>query len=237
VVQGPAELPHQIANPLLPQAAPVCDHAAALDPPVDLLDPQPTLGPRLGRHGLLPRERLAAGLLGRHEALPLRERAGQEAQSLSQPAPGGQGRRGRVGPALIMDAASTRLPAKKAHEQGVDQQDMVYGVVLCLAALTGALWRRVWGADEPPCGAVMGTRGATDAAAAAGTTGAGTASSGTPPLAALASETPSRWARAGRERAEAAPRGRSAARSTGKSPWLPGGALPWTIPHKRPCTT
>jgi hypothetical protein len=42
-VQGTAEFHHQIADPLLPQADPVFDDAAALDTAVDMLDPEPTL--------------------------------------------------------------------------------------------------------------------------------------------------------------------------------------------------
>jgi transposase len=82
VVQGTAEFHHQIADALLPQADPVCDDAAALDTPVDLRDPQPTLVQRLVRHVLLQRELRAAWLLGRHEDRHLRERERQEAQIL-----------------------------------------------------------------------------------------------------------------------------------------------------------
>jgi hypothetical protein len=43
VVQGAAELHHQVADPLLPQADPVFHDATPLDTAVDVLDPQPTL--------------------------------------------------------------------------------------------------------------------------------------------------------------------------------------------------
>ena len=65
VVQGTAEFHHQIADALLPQADPVFDDATTLDTAVDMLDPQPTLGERLIRPLLLPRQLLAAGFLGR----------------------------------------------------------------------------------------------------------------------------------------------------------------------------
>src|SRR2546422_7652756 len=105
-----------------------------------------------------------------------------------------------------MDAASKRLTEKKDREQGVDQQDIFYGVVLFLAALTCRLFSRVLGADDPPFGAVMGTRG--DADAAAGAAATGVASSPCPGTtgATSASDTPSRCARAVRERAGASPR-------------------------------
>src|SRR4029450_13082350 len=82
VVQGTAKFHHQIADTLLPQAQPVFDDAAALDIAVDILDPQPTLGQRLVRPVLLPRELLAAWLLGQHEDLDLGECEGQETQIL-----------------------------------------------------------------------------------------------------------------------------------------------------------
>src|SRR3989454_8605312 len=82
VVQGTAEFHHQIAHTLLPQTDPVLHDAAALDTTVDALDAQPTLVQRLVRPLLLPRQLLAAGFLGGHEDLHLRERECQEAQSL-----------------------------------------------------------------------------------------------------------------------------------------------------------
>jgi hypothetical protein len=82
VVQGATYFHHEIADPLLPQADAVFDDAATLDTTVDMLDPQPTLVQRLVRPVLLPRELLAAWLLGRHENLHLRERERQEAEIL-----------------------------------------------------------------------------------------------------------------------------------------------------------
>jgi hypothetical protein len=43
VMQGTAELHHQIADALLPQAHPVFHNATALDAAVDVLDPEPPL--------------------------------------------------------------------------------------------------------------------------------------------------------------------------------------------------
>ena len=87
VVQGAAELHHQVADPLLPQADAVFHDATPLDTAVDVLDPQPTLVQ--GRVGsfLLPRQLLAAGFLGRHEDYHLRKRERQEPQILQEPAP------------------------------------------------------------------------------------------------------------------------------------------------------
>src|SRR5258705_8585285 len=67
IVQGTAELHHEIADALLPQADPVFHNATTLDAAVDMLDPQPTLVERLIGQLLLQRELLATGLLRRHE--------------------------------------------------------------------------------------------------------------------------------------------------------------------------
>ena len=81
-MQGTTEFHHEIADAVLPQPDAVFHHAAALDATVDMLDPQPTVMQGLVRHVLLPRELLAAWLLGRHEDLHLRERERQEAEIL-----------------------------------------------------------------------------------------------------------------------------------------------------------
>src|SRR5712691_7996877 len=216
VMQGTTDVHDQIADALFPQADPVFDDATALHTAVDMLDPQPTLVQRLVGSVLLQRQLLAAGFLGRHEDLHLRERERQEAQILQQPAPRGQGIRGRVGNPLVMDAASGGVAEEEEDEQGIDQQDIFDRMVLFLPALTFRLCSRVLGADDTPFRPVMGTRGEAGTAAR----GAGASSRGTTTVAASASETPSRCARAVRERAGASPRARSAASSAGKSTWI-----------------
>jgi hypothetical protein len=119
-----------------------------------------------------------------------------------------------------MDTAAVGVAQKEDDEERSDEQDILDRVVFFLAALTRGLCRRVLGADDAPFGAVMGTRGAAGAAVGTATTGADSSSSGVTTVAAAASETPSRWARAVRERAGAAPRVRSAASSAGKRTWI-----------------
>jgi hypothetical protein len=119
-----------------------------------------------------------------------------------------------------MDAASEGLAQEEDGEEGIDEQDIFDCMVLFLAALTCGLCRRVLGADDASFGPVMGTRGDAGAAAGAVARGAG-AASGATTVAASASETPSRWARAVRERAGASPRARSAASSAGKRTCIP----------------
>jgi hypothetical protein len=115
-----------------------------------------------------------------------------------------------------MDAAAIGVTEKEDREEGIDQQDIFYGMVLFLPAITVGLFSRILGADDASFGPVMGKRG--DAGTAARGTGA--SSRGTTTVAASASETPSRCARAVRERAGASPRARSAASSAGKSTWI-----------------
>ena len=185
-MQGATEFHYQLTDARLPQAAPVFDEATALDTAVARLNPQPTVGQRLVGHGLLQRQRLAAGWLRRQAELHLGQRARQAAHSRPPPAPSREGLRGRLGAALLRDTAAPGGPEQEDREQGLHEQDLVDGMVLWLAARTRGLCSRGLGADAAPGRPVMGTRGA---AASGGTTGA-----------ASASETPQRCARAPRER-------------------------------------
>src|SRR5262245_16940758 len=77
--------------------------------------------------------------------------------------------------------------------------------------ITRGLFSRVLGADNPSFRPVMGKRGESGVA-----TGAGSSPNELTTEAASPSVTPSRWARAARERAGASPRVRRAANSAGK---------------------
>jgi hypothetical protein len=193
-LQRTAAFHPQLADALLPQAAPVFDDATAFDPAVAMLAPPPALGECLIGPMLLPCQLLAPGFLGRPEDGPLGEREREAAQSLQQPAPRGHGSRRRVSTALIRAPAAKGVTQQEDREQAMDQQAIVSRVVFFLAALPRALCSRVLGADEAPCRPVMGTRGEGGATAGTATTGAGSSASGTTTVAA-ASETPSRCAR------------------------------------------
>src|SRR5215470_8218112 len=108
-----------------------------------------------------------------------------------------------------MGTAAVRVAQKEDDEQGIDEQDVLECVVFFLAAITPRLFSRVLGADDPPFGPVMGKRGAG--------AGAGALASGMTTVAASASATPSRCARAVSERDGASPRVRSAASRAGRS--------------------
>ena len=115
-----------------------------------------------------------------------------------------------------MDMATIGVAQKEDRQEGIDQQDIFDRVVFFLAAITLFLFSRVLGADDAPFRAVMGKRGDTGTVAGAVAMGAESSCSGVTIVVASASETPSRWARAVRERVGASPRARRAASSAGR---------------------
>src|SRR5262245_15893653 len=168
---------------------------------------------------LLSCQLLAAWFLGGQEDLHRGQRERQEAEILQEPAPRRQGIRRGIHNGLIMGATAIGVAQEEDEKQSVDQQDIFHGVIFFLAAITRRLCNRVLGADDPSFRAVMGKRGDAGAAAGSVVTGVGS-SSGATMVAAAASETPSRCAKALRERAGASPRVRRAARSTGRRTWI-----------------
>ena len=119
VMQGTADVHHEIADAVLPQPDPVFDDAAALDAPVDMLNPQPTVVQGLVGQLLFQGEFLAAGFLGRHEDLHLGERKRQEAQILQEPAPRRQGIGRGIGNRLVMDTTAVGVAQKEDDERGI----------------------------------------------------------------------------------------------------------------------
>src|SRR5690349_19501688 len=132
-----------------------------------------------------------------------------------------------------MDAAANGVAEEQDDEHGIDQQDVLYRMVLFLATVTVRLFSRVLGADNAPFRSVMSKRGepcsvmGAEAGESAGSLSGASASS----------ETASRCARAVRERAGASPRPRSAASNAGSRTWIHGLALLWLMPNSRPWTT
>jgi hypothetical protein len=114
-----------------------------------------------------------------------------------------------------VDTAAIGVAQKEDEEQGIHAQDIFDRVIFFLAAITRGLFSRVLEADDAPFRPVMGKRGEAGVGR-----GVGSSSSGVTTVAASASETPRRWARAVRERAGASPRVRNAASNAGKSAWL-----------------
>src|SRR3954453_348106 len=109
-----------------------------------------------------------------------------------------------------MEAAANGFAEEQDEEQGIDQQDVFYHMVLFLATVTFRLFSRVLGADNAPFRSVVSKRGECKGP-----------SSG----ASASSETASLCARAVRERAGASPRPRSAASNAGSrtTGWLCSG--------------
>src|SRR5262249_30657859 len=119
-----------------------------------------------------------------------------------------------------MDMAAIGVTEKEDDEQGIDEQDIFDGVVFFLAAITLLLFNQVLGRTMRRSVPSWAKGGEAGTATGMGATGAGSSSRGTTTVAASASETPRRWARAVRERAGASPRVRSAASSAGKRTWI-----------------
>ena len=63
-----------------------------------------------------------------------------------------------------MDAAANGVAEEQDNERGIDQQDVLYRMVLFLATVTVRLFSRVLGADNAPFRSVMSKRsyGASD---------------------------------------------------------------------------
>jgi hypothetical protein len=205
---------HAIANTSFSDAARLVDDAAAFDAAVDVLETHPTVGDPPTRRFLRARELPASRLPGRHDDLDLGERAGQAAQILEQPAPRGQGVRGRLGNALIMGATRIGVPQQEDHERGIDQQHVFHGVTFFLAALTARLLSRIPGALDAPLRAIVAKRGDAGAcveAATSGSTGGGGPSVGTTRAAASASAISRRLTNSVTDRLGASPKARRVA--------------------------
>src|SRR3954465_8824933 len=116
-----------------------------------------------------------------------------------------------------MDAAANGVAEEQDDEHGIDQQDVLYRMILFLATVTVRLFSRVLGADTAPFRSVVSKRGEYKGS-----------SSG----ASASSETASLCARAVRERAGASPRPRSAASNAGSrtTGWLCSGSCRTAVP-------
>jgi hypothetical protein len=134
-----------------------------------------------------------------------------------------------------MDAAANGVAEEQDDQQGIDQQDVLYRMVLFLATVTVRLFSRVLGADNASFRPVMSKRGepcpvlGAEAGEGEGSSSGATTSG--------PSETANRCARAVRERAGASPRPRSAASNAGSRTWIHWLALLWLMPNSRPWTT
>jgi hypothetical protein len=121
IVQGTAELHHEIADALLPQADPVFHNPTTLDAAVDMLDPESPLMEYLVGQVLLQGQLPTAGLLRRHEDRHLEERERQEAQILQQPTPSREGVGRGLCDAQIMGTTAVRVAQEEDDEERIDE--------------------------------------------------------------------------------------------------------------------
>ena len=150
-----ADFHDHIADARLPQAAGVVDDAAALDTAVDRRDAHTATRDAPIGGFLAARAGPASRLAGRHEALDGVAGERQEAQILEPPAPCGPGSRRGLRHPLIVGAAGRGLTQEKEGERRVDEPYVVHRGVSFLAAITARLLKRLLGALEAPCGAIV----------------------------------------------------------------------------------
>src|SRR3954463_14281436 len=132
-----------------------------------------------------------------------------------------------------MDAAANGVAEEQDDQRGIDQQDVLYRMVLFLATVTVRLFSRVLGADNAPFRPIMGKRGepcpALGAEAGEGEGSSSGATTSGP------SETSRGCSGAVREGAGSSPGPRSAASNAGSSrTWIHWLALLWFMPNSRP---
>jgi hypothetical protein len=214
-MQRTADFHDQIADACLPQAVRLVHNATALHAAVDVLDADAPTRDASIRRFLRPCELPSSRLLCRHDHLDLWECKRQKPQILEQPAARGQGIGGRLGNPLIMGTAGVGVTDKEDHERRIDQQHVVHGMALFLAAITACLLSRILGARDAPLGPVVTKRGEAGAGiAAGGPVGVEGSAVGMTRAAVLASATPRRRANSCTHRVGASPKARSVARST-----------------------
>ena len=158
-MEGTGDFHHQITNGATPEPEGILDHATAFDAAIDVFNPHPPPGQRLIVGFLFGREAATTRLLRRLEHLDTIECKGEKAQVLQQLAIGRQ-RIGRViRDALIVHAPLKGRTQKQDAQAGIDQQQVLQGVALFLAAIVEALFSRVRGARDGALGAVVTKRG------------------------------------------------------------------------------
>ena len=197
-MQRTADFSDAIANAGLPQAAGIVDDATARDTAGDVLKAHTATRDAPMRRVLRACEVPASRLPGGHEDLHLVTRDRQEPEILEPAAARGQGLRAGLGHPLIVGAAGRRVTPKADRARGGDQPDVFPRVACFLATITARLLRRILGAFEAPCGAIVPTRGAVGAAV-------GGCSGGTTRAVASASAAPIRFASSVKDRAGVSP--------------------------------
>ena len=160
-MQRTADVHHQIVDAGFPHADRLCEHTAAFDTAVDMLNadapPSQLPVPRFLGPGQLVPTRLLRGLEDVHAV----QRDCLKARILPQLTARRQRLGCGIGEALVMDTTRMRLAQEEDVQGCIDQEQVFQPVPLLLAAITRFLCSRVVGARDGSLGAVMTKRGAT----------------------------------------------------------------------------
>ena len=161
-----ADFHHHVTYPVFPHPDGLFEHAAAFDTPMDMCDAHPAPSDRLVVCLLFWRQRFPAWLLRWLDEVHALQRAPLKAHVLQPLAPRRQWRQCRVGQALVVDAARRGLTQEQEAQLGVYQEEILHPMPLVLPARARVLCRRICGAWDGSCGAVMTKRGAAASGAA-----------------------------------------------------------------------
>lgn len=165
-MQSTADFHHHIAHAVFPHPDGLCEHTAAFDTAIDMFDTHPSPSNRVVVRFLFGPQLSPARLLRGLEDLHALQRASLQAQGLQPLTPRRKRIRGRSGPPLVVDAARLGLTQEHEAQCGIDQQEVLQPMPLCLPARARFLFRRIVGARDGSCGAVMTKRGAASGVAA-----------------------------------------------------------------------
>ena len=199
-MQCTADFHHHIANPVFPHPDGLLKHAAAFDTALDMFDAHPS-----------PRNRAVVRFLFWGQLVPARflrwlddvhalQREPLKAQVLQQLTPSRKWIRGRIGHALVVDAARRGLTQEHDAQRGIDQQEVFQPMPLFLPARARLLFRRIVGARDGSFGAVMTKRGMASGVAA------GTASDRADAKGTGGNSSPRHWRKASTLRQGASPK-------------------------------
>lgn len=159
-MEGTGDLGNHIAGIVTRETYHIFEHPAALDTRVDVLDAHSSAR-QFAICGLLfVRQCSTARFLlwcGTHHT---RQYEGEKAEILKQFTPFGERVRCCISNSLVVSTSFIRVREKQNEERRIDQQYVLYGVTLFLAAIAAFLFICIFGTLDPSFGSVMAKRGA-----------------------------------------------------------------------------
>ena len=158
-MQGTAHFHYKVAHSIFCEANGFFDHAAPFDAAVDVLNAHSTLRNQTVGSLLLRREVYSTRFFRGHDGLYPIEGESLKAQILQKLTAGWQRVRGAVGNRLVMPLSLNRVAQKDDGEHVIDQEYVLDGVFLFLAAVIELLIIRVLGARDGSFGAIVTKRG------------------------------------------------------------------------------